>query len=218
MKKVPQMSFAIILVTILGMVNASSSANIISSTFDTDVDGWSVTDVINGGHWDIDWSSTGGLPDGHIYKADVGPGGTVFSAPLKFLGDKMDYLGETISFDIKNNVADYEGGDVYWNLMLVGEGINIVNWGPYPKEANVWVHVDALLNYENWTYAKDTWRDPIAEVDFLKVINDVDAVYIHADWGWGLDTSSVDNFVLIPEPISIILFGLGGLALRSKRR
>ena len=76
------------------------------STFDIDDDGWTVTQITGdgsswGGQWPVSWSS------GYIYKGDVGSGGTLFSAPSKFLGDKSAYIGGSISFDFNNNSSAF---------------------------------------------------------------------------------------------------------------
>ena len=186
------------------------------STFDTDDDGWTVTQIASdgsswGGQWPASWSS------GYIYTGDVGSGGTLFSAPSEFLGDKSAYIGGSISFDISDNVADYEAGDASWNIMLVGAGWHIVHDGPYPKVPNEWVHANTALNADGWYQ----WGiGDISEADFLTVLSNLEQVFINADWGWGSNTSSLDNVIMhqVPEPMTLCLLGLGSLVCLRKRR
>ena len=95
---------------LFSMISIAQAASVITSTFDTDIDGWWVTQIFDdhttSGRWNAYFSSTEGLPNGSIYTPDVGLAATAFSAPVKFLGDKADYVGGSISYDIRNSVAN----------------------------------------------------------------------------------------------------------------
>ena len=195
----------------------------ISSTFDTDDEGWSASEVFDdastGGQWGVSWTSTGGLPAGAVYRDDVGSGATVFSAPTKFLGDKSAYLDGTISFDMRNNVAN-AGGEQRWNLMLIGGGIKIVHHDYVLDTPNQWGHFTALLNEANWTQclSSSDWSGPITNADFSAVLENLEGMYISADRGWGSDRSVLDNVVMIPEPATLFLLAVGSLAQLRKRK
>jgi hypothetical protein len=186
----------------LGMISMAQAAPVITSTFESDSDGWMVTDFYNlETQINPSWSGTGGLPDGTIYTFDVVQG-TLFSAPSKFLGNKIDYIGGTFSFDMKNSVADYNGGETYYNLYFLGSDMLITHRGTYPTVPNQWVYDDVALVFQDWTYAIDDWTTPVTVDDFSIILGNLEGVYITTDWGWGPDTGWLDNVVLQATPIS----------------
>lgn len=80
------------------------------STFDTDTDGWLVKTVLFMGEYPPTVIQTltptyvpsGGDPGGFIRTNDPDGNDTVFVAPSKFLGPKLDYLGGTLSFSLRD--------------------------------------------------------------------------------------------------------------------
>ena len=201
---------------VLGIASVAHGASVISSTFDTDTEGWGVTDLLDNattsGSWSPNWSGTVGLPAGSISTSDVGAGSTSFVAPVKFLGDKLDYVGGSISFDMRNSVANYDGGLTYPITYLYGSGILITNNGTYPTVANQWAHDSTLLVPEAWHYMLG---GPVTDSDFLAVLGNLEGVYLNSDWGWGADTGWLDNVTMsaVPIPGALWLFGsaLAGL-------
>jgi hypothetical protein len=218
----------VILSATLVLSNPVSAAAISSSSsFDIDTDGWSVTEVFddgtNVGSWEAFWGPTAGLSGGGIYRPDVGSGGTVFVAPAEFLGDQSMFLHGNISWDIMNNVSN-AGGTSRWNLMLVGTDMRIVHWDTPPSVPWSWVHFDAPLEALSWTMVVDSsnWDGEVTQSEFLAVLSNLEGAYFAADWGWGADTSHLDNVSLssVPLPTSMLLFlsGIGILKafLRAK--
>jgi hypothetical protein len=192
-------------------------AAVVSSIFDIDSDGWSVTEIFDDGttlgNWQAFWGPTAGISGGGIYRPDVGSGGSVFVAPTKFLGDQSMFLGGRISWDIMNNVSN-AGGASRWNLMLVGAGMRIVHWDAPLSVPGSWVHFDAPLDALNWTKVIDSsnWDGDVTQSDFLSVISDLEGAYILGDWGWGADTSYLDNVSLSAVPLPpAVLFFLSGI-------
>ena len=207
----------------MGMVCIAQAAPVITSAFETDSEGWMVTDFYNlETQISPSWSVTGGLPDGTIYTADVAQG-TLFSAPSIFLGNKKEYLEGTFSFDMKNSVANYDGGETYYSLYLMGSDMLITHRGIYPTIANQWVHDEAVLVSQGWTYATDDWTTPVTVDDFSTILENLEGLYITTDWGWGADTGWLDNATMAPVPIPGALWLLGSafaslIGVRIKRQ
>lgn len=212
------------------IASLAQAAPTVTSTFGIDSDGWWVTELSSAGtttsgHWNAYWSATDGLPGGCIYTPDVGSGGTSFAAPIKFLGDKTDYLGGTISFDMRNNVANYEGGATSYNIWMFGGGIMLTHRGAYPTVPYQWAHDDAALDSQSWTYAVGDLTTPVTPDDFSSVLGNLEGMYIQTDWGWGSDTGWLDNVemaqstapVPIPVPAAVWLLGCGLACLAGRR-
>lgn len=224
-KRAVNLMAVVVVVCTAGLAHAAPP---ITSTFDTDLDGWWVTELSPSGttvsgHWIAYWSAADGLPGGCIYTPDVGSGGTSFAAPSKFLGDKTDYFGGTISFDMRNNVANYEGGATSYSIWLFGGGIMLTHRGAYPTVPYQWVHDDAALDFQSWTYAVGDLTTPVTSDDFSTVLGNLEGMYIQTDWGWGPDTGWLDNVAMaqntvpIPVPGAVWLLGCGLACLAGKR-
>ena len=196
-----------------------SMASLFSSTFDADAERWSIfavePDGSISGTYPVYWSASGGLPGGLIYSPDVGSSTSAYSfaAPSEYLGDKTAYVGGTFSFDIKNSFANYNGGESFYNTFIKGAGVTLTHKGPYPRIANSWQHAEAQLNAASWTQIIDesNWNGVVTPEMFSTVMANLEGIYIYADWGWGADTAYLDNvsLSLVPEPISMLLFGTG---------
>src|SRR4051794_40929846 len=82
-----------------------ASAAQITSTFDTDLDGWTSS---AGGT--MSFVATGGNPGGFLRDVDNDNSDMFVSAPAKFLGNQSAFVGGTVSFDgiaLDGVVGDY---------------------------------------------------------------------------------------------------------------
>ena len=95
MKKAASSAF-LICVALAGAANATT----ISSSFDTDLDGWTGQGGI------LVWNSTGGNPGGFLQQNDTGNSNMHVVAPAKFLGNLN---GFTLTVDIRQLVGSPAG-------------------------------------------------------------------------------------------------------------
>jgi len=94
----------------------------ITSTFDTDRDGWTAIDNQSGPN--PTFQPSGGNPGGFISVIDgVGGTATYFVAPLKFLANKSAYFGGTLQFDLQVSVTPNSSTA---GVRLRGGGITLV--------------------------------------------------------------------------------------------
>ena len=185
---------------------------IVTSTFDTNNDGWSTfgdgTDVLT------NWSSTGGNPGGHVFETESQTG-TVFyfSAPAKFLGNKSEF--ETLQFDLMREAGNLNDDDV----ILAGAGLTLAIDVSHPN--TTWTHYLVHLNTgSNWRVNNISGAAATqAQID--AVMADLTALRIRGEYvnGTTSDTGHLDNVIMAtPEPMSIVLTGAGLVALGTVRR
>jgi hypothetical protein len=98
---------------LIAIFAATAGATTITSTFDTDLDGWTAK---NG---TVLWSSTGGNPGGFLQEEDTAESNMQVVAPAKFLGDLTGY---TFTVDIRQLIGSAGTFGGFGNLTLTGPG------------------------------------------------------------------------------------------------
>lgn len=210
----------------LGLAGALASGSALAagatSTFDTDADGWTVSDFTVGGGTPASW-----LPAGMIQTFDA-YSWTVFSAPAKFLGDQSAVYGGSLSFDLQDTAKDGDA-DNYFTVVLKGAGLTLSWFGGAPSTTTL-AHFDAMLSESDtrWRVGPCTQISLCATVptavQFQSALAGLELLQIDADWKSGGDDSRLDNVVLaaavVPEPESwaLMLLGLAGVAGVLRRR
>ena len=166
---------------------------IIKSTFDTDLDGWTmIGDVAS-----FNWISSGGNPGGFAQWVDAATGAdSYYIAPSKFLGAQSAYYGGTLSYDIEDTGADFSGvGDIE----LTGAGLTLVYVAG--QAGTNWTHYSATLTAASGWYvgAHDTSvsGDPAAtEAQMQQVLAHLTSIEIRAEFVNGAETGGLDNVAL----------------------
>jgi hypothetical protein len=203
------------------MVGAASAAPpTVTSSFDSDAEGWTVRDLLPpfGGGQAVQW-----LAGGQIASTDLNSW-NVFSAPLAYLGDKSAYLGGSLSFDLSDTVADADASTAYPTLALRSGLVALVWFGGAPGTA-LTSFAATLAPSAAWQRVVGGNQDnltliPATAADFAAVLGSLQAVQINADWYDGgapvNDFSVLDNVRLaapVPEPTTACMLGLGLLAV-----
>ena len=175
-------------------VSVSALADIVS-TFDTDLEGWTVTGDVTG----LQWVASGGNPDGHIEATDLATGPYWYwVAPAAYLGDRSAYSGGTLSFDLRSTGSGGAANGA-GDLVLSGAGLTLVldigaadgNWGSF--SAFMDTRSDWRLNSESGSVATQ------AQID--AVMADLQSLQIRGEYLNGVDVGSLDNVVLaLPAP------------------
>ncbi|MER0170101.1 MAG: PEP-CTERM sorting domain-containing protein [Nitrosomonas sp.] len=205
-----------------------AASSLVSSTFDSDTDGWSGLTTDGSSSWSVITSglapahSADGVPAGSITLADPDSQWTYFSAPGKFLGDQSAAFGGSLQFDSRYVVA----GTSYANeaeIVLKGAGLTLVYEATNSLPA-VWTHFDAALVAGTWRVA-DTFSGALAtDAQLLAVLSNLNALWINAEHFTPVtEVIALDNVSLlspVPEPeiYTLLLAGFGLLGFVAYRR
>lgn len=206
--------------------SGSASANVLAeSQFGTGMDGWQVVDwhgwpgnpPLVESTYTPNWEAAGGNPGGYIWMHDPSDGMFFFSAPSEFLGNKSIAYGGSLSFDVKTDLGDV----LNWpsGVIFVGGGVTLVRDNVLQQPSATWTSYSINLATDaNW-HVNGFYGAQPTESEFEAVLGSLDKLYISGDWANGYDNGSLDGVkMVVPEPASLSLLALGGLALIRRKR
>jgi hypothetical protein len=158
------LSFAILLS--LTSWQCSVVAQVVFSTFDTDLDGWTVDRGSFG--WADSGADRGGelTVDNHLEMAHA-----TAVAPLKFLGDWSVYNNAgTLRFDHKISTlgSDVTGFSAY-RVVISGPGGEARWTGETPNGLTDWTHISIPLEASAWSLASGSWPGLLENVTSLRI-------------------------------------------------
>jgi len=197
-------------ITLLFLLVWPSFAETIVSDFeDNTTQGWTLLDPVytdfyietdGSEHWLVGIDPVGGH------------GGPVIVAPSEFLGNLTAYEG--IAFDeyiFFRGHSDMLRGSLMVKL-FGSDGtfyeLKDITYGPF----NTW-HNHYIPFVESY------WKPLNGTLPFEQVLQNVVQIQIMLECSTsGVDEAKIDNITLVPEPSSICLLTLGGLALIRKRK
>ena len=173
-------------------LSVSTSAGQVSTTFDTDLDGWTVQG--DNTHF---WNPTDGNPGGCLEVPDnaAGPWSTAV-APGKFLGNWRDLTpSDSLMYDVLYLPTVAANGNPPAVFRITGpHGTARFNTSIPDSE---WVHVSAPMDSSFWTVESGTWSDILRAVTMLEVA---------VEYRSGDETVLVDNILLTGAPTAIDLY------------
>jgi hypothetical protein len=185
--------FAAAVAILLAASSASSLAQI-ASTFDFDLEGW----TINGDNSAI-WQATGGNPGGCLDVNDLVSGDMNWAiAPRKFLGDWSAFTAaDTFYFDIYE--LNTSGGAWVSSHHVVISGPGGSAWAnapdiTTPPPTGVWLTGKISFDPAGWTVESGTWEALLASVTSLRVF---------AEWVNGGEQTLLDNIRLTSSPAAV---------------
>lgn len=199
------------------LFSASLPALAVTSTFDTDAEGWSAQGDIEG---PLTWSATGGNPGGNVFIDDLTTGGvTYFVAPALFLGNFAGAFGSQLTFDLMQR---YPGGPNQFDaedVILSGGGLTVVYDTANNPVNNGWTSYSVPLSAAGWRLNTLSGIAPTEE-QFLAVLSNLSSLRIRAEYQTGADVGHLDNVALVPEPTTVLMLlsGIGCVAFAARRK
>jgi hypothetical protein len=139
---------------------------------------------------------------------------TKVSAPSKFLGD-WSSLNGTGWIEYDHRIFDSGPNPVFeipYEILISGPGGSAYWRGGYPSGQTDWVHFEANLVDSEWVVTSGTWSGLLTDV--TQMLINVEQV---SNVGLG-EIDGIDNIALVPEPGTLILLAIGGLAIMRRRR
>lgn len=219
-------------VATIALATSMASADVIS-TFDADLDGWTLFQ--NSGP-NFDWIPTGGNPGGYLGATDNTSDWAYVRAPAKFLAPAL-YDG-TFSFDLKHdNLQQPIGFPGIFNVRvgLQGAGLTLINEGGLPTLD--WVNYSFALNetsaagwrkFSNFSQNYSPGAPQATQSEMQSVLAALSMIVIATDYTLAstdsgvpqIDRTHVDNvrLTIVPEPSSFALALLAALATAAWHR
>ena len=178
-----------------------ATAQLASSTFDTDADGWIIKDIVDpnadfsGSNIAANYTpvhyTTGGNPSGYISELDPSANTYYWYAPQKFLGDKHTAYGGAFSFDMSDTpTTSLNPGN---RLVFRGGGIQLAY--DFGVPATVFTHIAVNLTETGWR-VNNMSGAAATQAQLQSVLANLSDIFIMGDFQNGGDTSSLDNVIL----------------------
>lgn len=186
----------------------------ITSTFDTNSEGWIVVDICQDTVVPAQsptlapfYSFTNGHPGGFIWQDDnhtatcpgsSGPAWYFFQAPARYLGNRSTYYGGSLSFNIRRHLGSF---NAFADVILEGAGSRLILGSRSASAVDVWTsYTVPLTTSSNWHTGSLTGAPP-SEVEFQAVLANLTVLRIRGERNVGADSCDLDNVVLSPNAV-----------------
>ena len=193
---------AVLVGVTLAVANPGYADVLARSTFDADSEGWLVKDLayptpgappVPFGTYTPAYNSTGGNPGGYLSATDPTGNAWYWFAPAKFLGNRLQAYGGTLSFDLSvtGTGAPFTEEDV----ILVGGGLTLVTRIP-ARPGTTFTSYRVDLTELGWT--RDSFAGVAAtQADMKTALGALTAIYIRGEYLLNMDdVGQLDNVVL----------------------
>jgi len=182
-----------------GTVTVEETAGPIASTFERTIEGWRVQGDAQGSSSFPNYLEEGGNPGGHLEAVDDVQGGVWYwAAPAQFTGEKSDYAGGELTFDIyqNNRSSQFNAQDIILEGPEMSLSYDIGGTETHP-ETDWTSYAVPLEATDGWTVGSKS-GDAATEEQFQSVLSDLQGLAIRGEYVSGSDTGYLDNPTLVP--------------------
>ncbi len=166
----------------------------ISTTFLSGLSGWTTSNTTEV------YAPADGNPDGSIRGIEAGSGIWYFVAPAEYLGDREDYYGGSLTFDLRQDVAtnQFDESDV----LLTGAGKTLVLDFP-DNPGTGWTTYSVNLSLGAGWKVGSTGGPIASEAVIREVLADLQSLKIRGEFVVGTtgDAANLDNVSMVKTPV-----------------
>jgi hypothetical protein len=207
-----------------------AQASAVTSTFNTDTEGWSVVGDQAG---PVTWIPTGGSPGGYVSVTDSVVGGTMyFVAPNTYSGDMSSAYGTALTFSLMQKFSESpdQFPDGLGDVILQGNGKTLAYaLTAYPSNgtgSGTWTPYSVSLTVGDW-HLGTLDGATATQADIQSVLSNVTSFQIRAEYQSGDDTDGLDSVTFgnagvaaVPEPSTwaMMILGFAGVGFMAYRR
>jgi hypothetical protein len=136
-----------------------------------------------------------------------------FVAPAKFLGDKSGFYGGKLIYEVRISNPSSTGNNPF--VILSGNGVSLGWYSSVLPGNSTWTEYAAnFIETAGWLNMAS--GSAATQAQMRSVLAGLDSVQIRGEFSSGND-GYIDNVVMaIPEPVTVMLTGLGLLLIRRK--
>ena len=214
------MSIRMLTGLVVASVGAVASADV-SSTFDSDAEGWGILNDAT----PLAWEAATGNPGGAISASDLRQGPIwYFAASGDYLGDRSLSFGQELSWDIRGVVGSQTSVTNRADVILSGGGMTIGLDADVLPQLGAWTSWSATLGGAGWRSVNISSGalsgGDVSQSDIANVLSNLTALYIRGEYTNGSDASRLDNVLLraVPTPGAALVLGVAGIAGTRRRR
>lgn len=166
-----------------------------ASDFQVDASGWKIVGDAEGGYIEPQYSSDGGATGGYIFAQDDVAGGVwYFSAPSRYLGNRIDYYGATLRYSAYQESAfadQFDAMDIVFNGPA-GQVFYAHDATDYPEVE--WTGYAIRIHEQaGWRFGSLDDSVPATTQNMLDVLSDVSAFMIRGEFETGPDSGGLDE-------------------------
>lgn len=182
-----------------GTITVEETAIEITSTFERTIEGWRVQGDAQGASSFPNYLAEGGNPGGHLEAVDDVQGGVWYwSAPAQFTGDKSDYAGGELTFDLYQSTrsSQFNAQDVILDGPEMSLSYDVGGEDTHP-ETDWTSYTVPLETADGWTEGS-TSGEAATDEQFESVLTDLQGLSIRGEYVTGSDKGYLDNPTLVP--------------------
>jgi hypothetical protein len=151
------------------------------------LEGWSIEGDVSS----FTWESSGGNPGGFIHWVDAVTGiDSYWVGSADFLGNKSNYYGGLLSYDVEDTGSGYSGVP---DVELVGDGITLVYVAG--QAGTDWTHYSVSLAAAGWKVNGLSGAQATPE-QMQDVLGDLSQLLIRAEYVVGAESGGLDNVTM----------------------